>query len=112
MAEVILTDEAVEWFDSLDEAEQDSIDKAIGRLQLLGVRLGFPHSSEIKSSQYAMRELRVGGSPLRALYIFDAARDAVVLCGGDKSGNEKRWYAENVSRAERIWEQYLKEQSR
>ena len=57
-----------------------------------------------------MRELRVqsGGRPVRVLYAFDPARAALLLLGGDKTGNE-RWYAENVPRAERIFAEHLKE---
>lgn len=46
------------------------------------------------------------------LYAFDVTREAVILVGGSKAGNEKRWYEENVARAEKIWIQYLKEQGR
>ncbi len=112
MVEVILTDEATVWYNDLDLPSQEAVTKAVDRLVALGVKLAFPHSSEIKQSKYAMRELRVGGRPLRLLYIFDVTREAVVLFDGDKSGNERRWYDENVPRAERIWETYLHERGR
>lgn len=113
MAEVILTDEAADWYDGLDLSDQDAATKAIERLVLNGVTLGFPHSSDVKGSKYALRELRVGGRPLRMFYIFDATREAIVLCGGDKSGgNQGRWYDVQIAKAEKIWEQYEKEQGR
>ncbi len=57
-----------------------------------------------------MRELRTqsGGRPLRTLYIFDPSRTAVLLIGGDKTGNN-RWYEQFVPVADRIYEQYLRE---
>ena len=42
------------------------------------------------------------------LYAFDPARAALLLLGGDKTGNE-RWCAEYVPRAERIFADHLKE---
>ena len=47
-------------------------------------------------------------TPYRILYVFDPRRNALLLLGGDKTGND-RWYEENVPRAEQIYEQYLKE---
>jgi hypothetical protein len=40
-----------------------------------------------------MRELRVQhqGRPYRVLYAFDPRRAAILLIGGDKTGND-RWY--------------------
>lgn len=113
MVEVILTDEAAAWYADLEESARDMVGRAIERLALLGVRLRFPHSSEVKGSHYPIRELRVGGQPIRAFYIFDVTREAVVLCGGSKGGSSQdRWYAEQIAIAEKIWEQYLREQGR
>ena len=42
------------------------------------------------------------------LYAFDPARNAVLLIGGDKTGND-RWYEIFVPLADRIYGQYLKE---
>jgi hypothetical protein len=57
-----------------------------------------------------MRELRTqsGGKPLRTLYIFDPYRTAILLIGGDKTGND-RWYEQFVPAADRIYHQYLEE---
>lgn len=55
-----------------------------------------------------MRELRTksGGKPFRTLYIFDPFRTAILLVGGDKTGND-RWYEQFVPAADRIYQQYL-----
>ena len=42
------------------------------------------------------------------LYAFDPVRNALLLLGGDKTGND-RWYSENVPKAEMLYEQHLKE---
>jgi hypothetical protein len=57
-----------------------------------------------------MRELRIQhqGRPLRVLYAFDPERTAILLLGGDKTGN-KRWYKINVPIADRLYDKYLKE---
>ena len=45
----------------------------------------------------------------RAFYVFDPLRQAVVLCAGDKTGNEKRFYKEMIPVAEAIYTRYLEE---
>ena len=55
-----------------------------------------------------LRELRVQhkGKPYRVLYAFDPRRIAILLIGGDKTGND-RWYEENVPLADRIYDLHL-----
>ena len=57
-----------------------------------------------------MRELRIQheGRPYRVLYTFDPRRSAILLIGGDKTGND-RWYEENVPRADRLYDFHLDE---
>jgi hypothetical protein len=57
-----------------------------------------------------MRELRVQheGCPYRVLYAFDPRRAALLLLGGDKTGNA-RWYEEMVPKADALFAQHLKE---
>jgi hypothetical protein len=62
-----------------------------------------------------MLELRrkSGKHQLRAFYVFDETREAVVLIGGDKLGvGNKAFYGAMIPLAEKIWEQYLREQGR
>ena len=42
------------------------------------------------------------------MYAFDPIRQAVLLMGGDKSG-EKAFYERLVAAAEKIWKSYLAE---
>ena len=55
-----------------------------------------------------MRELRAqaGGDPLRMLYAFDPRRTAILLIGGDKSG-DNRWYETTVPIGDRLFERHL-----
>jgi hypothetical protein len=73
--------------------------------------LGHPHSSAIKGSRHAIREPRIpsGGRALRVFYAFDPRRQAVLLLGGDKTGDD-RFYETFLPRAESIGEEYLAEQ--
>ena len=72
--------------------------------------LGFPYSSEVKGSSIALRELRVqsNGRPFRILYAFDPVRSAILLLGGDKSGDD-HWYIRNIPIAERLYSEHLQE---
>jgi len=57
-----------------------------------------------------MKELRCSkDGALRALFIFDPLRRAVLLLGGDKSEGSKwyRWYAEAIPQADVLYEQHL-----
>jgi hypothetical protein len=60
-----------------------------------------------------MRELRVqhGGRPLRVLYAFDPRRTAILLLGGDKTGS-RRWYEQNVPRADALYGRHLRDLAR
>lgn len=94
----------------LTEAVQDRCAAVVDMLEREGPTLRFPYSSEIVGSKIALRELRIqcGGRPYRILYAFDPARNALLILGGDKTGNA-RWYEEYVPKAEKIYEQYLNE---
>ena len=107
--EVEYTDEFGDWWNGLTEAEQESIDASVRLLEERGPQLGHPHSSGIARSKHPhMRELRIQhrGRPYRILYAFDPRRAAILLIGGDKSGND-RWYEEYVPRADRLYDEHL-----
>lgn len=103
------TDEFEEWWNTLDAAEQGSVDAYVRMLEEFGVALGFPYSSDIKGSKHAqMRELRAQhkGRPYRVLYAFDPRRMAILLVGDDKTGNN-RWYDEFVPVADALYAEHL-----
>jgi hypothetical protein len=57
-----------------------------------------------------MRELRVQsrGDPLRVLYAFDPRRAAILLIGGNKTG-DNRFYDHMVPLADRLYDDYIEE---
>jgi len=74
-----------------------------------GPNLRFPHSSGIAASKHEhMRELRIQhcGRPYRTLYAFDPLPVAVLLIGGDKTGDD-RWYDRHVPIADRLYDGHI-----
>ena len=109
--EVEFSDEFGQWWDGLNAAEQKSVDFTVGLLAEAGPTLKMPHSSGIETSRHThMRELRIQheGRPYRVLYAFDPRRAAILLIGGDKTGNN-RWYEEYVPQGDEIYDQHLQE---
>ena len=107
MVEVEGTEEFEAWFLALTDKDAEAVARVVGLLEQKGVALGFPYTSDIKGSR-AIRELRVqsGGCPLRVFYAFGPLRRAVLLIGGDKTGND-HFYETFVPRAEQIWAEYI-----
>ncbi len=99
--EVEYTDEFEEWWNELDEGEQEDVRAIVLLLRGFGPTLKYPHSSDIKGSKHThMRELRIqhAGQPYRVLYAFDPRRVAILLIGGNKTGDD-RWYETFVPRS-------------
>ena len=112
--EVEGTDEFAGWFGDLTDNEQVSVGRVVELLVEHGPSLPFPYSSGIATSRHRhMRELRIQheGRPYRVLYAFDPRRAAILLLGGDKTGND-RWYDEHVPIADRLYDEYLRELER
>lgn len=109
--EIEYTDEFGLWWDSLNEDEQISVDAVVGMLAEKGSLLSFPYSSGIKDSKHgSMRELRIQhkGYPYRVLYAFDPRRAAILLVGGNKTG-DSRWYDRMIPIADRLFAEHLRE---
>lgn len=103
------TDEFDDWCEQLPAAKRDAVAAIVGLLQGLGPALQFPYCSRIKGSRHRhMRELRIqyAGRPYRVLYAFDPRRVAVLLIGGDKTGNA-RWYDSFVPLADALYDAHL-----
>ena len=97
------------WWNSLSENEQADVNAKVILLQKLGPSLTRPHADLIHSSRHAnMKELRIqhSGRPYRVLFTFDPRRCAMLLIGGDKTGND-RWYEEFVPVADGLYDQHL-----
>ena len=105
------TDEFGAWFDALEEREQNRLVAAVERLEARGPDLEYPHSSGIANSRHDhMRELRVqiGGRPFRVFYAFDPRRAAILLIGGDKTG-DKQFYERMIPIADDLYDTHLDE---
>ena len=109
--DVEYTNELGEWWSGLSVAEQEDISAIAEILMERGPDLPFPHSSGVAGSKHPhMRELRVqsGGKPLRIFYAFNPRRTAILLIGGDKTGN-KRLYKKMIPVADRLYDEHIEE---
>ena len=111
MWEVEFTDEFGAWWEKLGVQQQDAIDRAVGILRTFGPALGRPHVDTVKGSRHSnMKELRSqsAGAPLRVFFAFDPRRCAILLIGGDKSG-DGRFYDRMIPLADDLLDTYLAE---
>ena len=108
------TDEFGDWWATLTEAQQEDINTVAEVLIERGPDLPFPYSSGIEGSRHDhMRELRVqsGGKPLRIFYAFDPLRSAILLIGGNKTG-DNRFYKKMIPIADRLYDEHIVELKR
>ncbi|WP_080761639.1 type II toxin-antitoxin system RelE/ParE family toxin [Aeromonas hydrophila] len=111
MWEIEYTDEFEEWWSSLSQEEQESVSASVGLLEQCGPQLKHPHCSGINGSKHShMRELRTqhAGAPIRTLYAFDPRRAAILLIGGNKTGDD-RWYDVHIPIADRLYDEHLEQ---
>jgi hypothetical protein len=107
------TDEFGVWWGGLTEEEQEDVGVGAKLLEERGSSLPFPYSSKVNGSRHGhMRELRVqsGGKPLRVFYAFDPRRTAILLIGGDKTGDD-RFYERMIPIADDLYDVHLRELS-
>jgi hypothetical protein len=110
--EVTFTTEAKQWYESLTPEAKVRVNASVNRLRQIGPPLGRPTVDRVHASRHhKMKELRSTGGHLRALFAFEKRR-AVLLVGGDKTNNWKGWYRENIPKADRIFDRYLRENGR
>jgi len=113
---VKVTEEYAAWFTALikeDLASAVQVAQAVTALREEGPALGRPLVDRIQGSRiHHPQELRPGSagrSEIRILFAFDPTRSALLLLGGDKSGNWRRWYRENIPVAEQLYLDYTTE---
>jgi len=114
MWEVEYTDEFERWWLSLDADEQESLAASVELLEVTGPGLSRPHADTLKGSAHPnMKELRTQhqGHPLRTLFVFDPRRAAILLIGGDKTGDD-RFYERMIPVADRLYTEHLEELER
>ena len=77
-----------DWWVELSEQEQDDVTAIVELLEEMGPKLPFPYSSGIEASRHShMRELRIGGN---------------------KTGQEKRFYKTMIPKADALYDEHLK----
>jgi hypothetical protein len=104
------TDRFDNWFISLNDTDRASVLAALIVLRERGPGLARPYADTLKGCCYSnMKELRIQsrGEPIRAFFAFDPYRTGIVLCAGNKVGNQKRFYREMIPLAEREFSNWL-----
>lgn len=111
--EIRVTDECLSWIHGLAEESKAQVVDAIDRLAGGGPGMGRPLVDRLEGSVvHNLKELRPGSagrSEIRIIFAFDPWRSAILLLGGDKSGNWSGWYKQAIPRAEELYAEYLKE---
>jgi hypothetical protein len=95
--DVRLLDEVETWLLGLDDRSYDLVAAAIEKLKA--------------SRHHNMKELRpgsAGSTEVRILFVFDPQRRAVLLVGGDKSGDWRGWYVRNIKVADDRYDGWLR----
>ncbi|GAA3704386.1 type II toxin-antitoxin system RelE/ParE family toxin [Oceanisphaera sediminis] len=110
MWNVETTDLFDEWLDAQDNATQEKVLAGMLALQKGGPSIGRPLVDSVYGSAHSnMKELRIQhqGDPLRAFFAFDPNRTAMVLCAGNKVGDEKRFYKRMIPIADEAYAKHL-----
>lgn len=115
LRKLVMTRQVRDWLHALrtgDPLTRRRVAEAIDRLLDDGPTLGRPLVDRINGSRlHNLKELRPGSAgctEVRILFVFDPARNAVLLIAGDKSGRWTEWYAEAIPAAESAYAAYLK----
>jgi hypothetical protein len=100
-----------DWLAGLDDRSHELVIAALELLAERGPLLGRPLVDTVISSRHNnMKELRPGSAgrtELRALFAFDPQRAAIMLVAGDKQGQWKRWYDQNIPIADDLFDTHL-----
>ncbi|MGY6028087.1 Addiction module toxin RelE [Phytobacter sp. AG2a] len=100
------------WFGEQAEEVQEEFLAYLIILAEHGPTLGRPQVDQIKASNYKnLKELRVqvAGHPFRAFFAFDPERKAIILCAGDKKGeDDKLFYKRMIKIADAEFKSHLK----
>ncbi len=109
--EILTTAKFRRWSETLDGVSLCQLVQAIDRLAEAGPGLGRPLVGRVEGSQLTnMKELLPGSAEhgeIRALFAYDPWRSAILLIGGDTSGNRSDWHRQAIPAAEDRYVQYL-----
>lgn len=110
--------EVEHWYLELcrrDPGAAAKVEQAIELLAEEGPTLGRPFVDKIAGSQlHKLKELRPtrSGSHIRILFVFDPARQAILLVAGDKAQGWRRWYDVSIRIAEHRYAAWLSSQEK
>jgi len=107
--EVEYTDSFFDWWDGLNAEEQLDVKAVVDVLAEKEPGFRRPRVGPIVTSRHAnMKELIIqhAGRPYRVLFAFDPRRTAILLIGGDKTGND-HWYDKFVPVADRLYDEHI-----
>jgi hypothetical protein len=109
--EVNFTEEFEMWWDDLTTEQQEDVTARVALLERHGPALGRPIIDRVSTSTFHnMKELRCSSAgALRVLFAFDPRQEAILLLGGDKTGNWDSWYREVVPKADQLYAEHLEE---
>jgi hypothetical protein len=97
------------WLAALPDDARTAVGFDLDLLATLGPRLSRPYADTVRGSRFAnMKELRTmhAGRHYRTFFAFDPHRRAIVLLGGDKTG-DPRFYERMVARADELFARHL-----
>jgi hypothetical protein len=108
---VDLHDDFVAEYNELHSDVQDELLAHIKLLEEFGPQLGRPRADTLNGSRHAnMKELRfyAAGGVWRFAFAFDPKRQAIILCGGDKSGvSENRFYQQLIDKGDARFDAHM-----
>jgi hypothetical protein len=104
-------DDFVVEYHTLPKEVEDELLACVTVLEQFGPLLGRPRVDTLSGSRHAnMKELRFDAADgvWRFAFAFDPNRQAIILCGGDKSGGSgKRFYVQLIARADARFDAHL-----
>ncbi|XDD45253.1 type II toxin-antitoxin system RelE/ParE family toxin [Leptospira sp. WS39.C2] len=110
MWEIESTEEFDNWLQKLDLNTKEEILAHFYLLRQKGPLLGRPFADSIQGSKIKnLKELRVQVKlkVIRIFFVFTEGRIGLLLAGGDKRGNDKRFYEQMIPLVEKIYKNWL-----
>lgn len=111
MWQIEMTERFDAWFGALGDSDRTRVLAALMVLREKGPMLSRPYADTVNGSRHNnMKELRIQsrGDPFRVFFAFDYQRVGILLCAGNKVGNEKRFYEVMIPIADKEWVNYLR----
>ncbi|PKA08059.1 type II toxin-antitoxin system RelE/ParE family toxin [Leptospira harrisiae] len=110
MWEIESTEEIDNWLRKLDLNTKEEILAHFYLLREKGPLLGRPFADSIQGSKIKnLKELRIQVKlkVIRIFFVFTEGRIGLLLAGGDKRGNDKRFYEQMIPMVEKIYKNWL-----